>query len=141
MARTFDPIPPGTQAIAGLRHRRSAVSVSSTIERLRLAIDQAGARVFDVIDHSGEASRVGLSLRETQVVIFGNPRAGTPMMVASPLLALDLPMKVLVWADDAGATWMTYADPAWLGERYGLSPEMARPLGAVARITESVAAA
>ena len=87
---------------------------------------QKGIKLFAVIDHSGEAQAVGLELRDTKVVIFGSPKAGTPVMQAAPLAALDLPLKVLVW-DDGGQTKLTYTPPAALAARYGLSDELAAP--------------
>jgi uncharacterized protein (DUF302 family) len=87
--------------------------VADTVEQLMTAIDGAGARLFVVIDHSGEAQRAGLSLRETKLLIFGSPAAGTPVMQVAPLAALDLPLRVLVWADDAGAVWMSYLSSDW----------------------------
>ena len=77
--------------------------------------------------------QAGLSLRETTLVIFGNPAAGTPVMAAAPLAALDLPLKILVWQDDDGAVWMTHLDPAWLAARYGLAQELTAPLGEIGR--------
>jgi uncharacterized protein (DUF302 family) len=91
-----------------------------------------------VIDHSGEARAAGLELRDTKVVIFGNPAAGTPVMAAAPLAALDLPLKVLVW-DDGGQTMLSYAGPDELAARHGLSDELAARLAAIDTITEAVA--
>jgi uncharacterized protein (DUF302 family) len=132
--------PAGVHPEDGIVHRRSPLSVAETVDRLSAAIAAAGARVFTVIDHSGEAERAGLSMRETKVVIFGSPVAGTPVMVASPLAALDLPLKVLVWADDGGAVWMTYASARWLADRHGVPEDLARPLGAPEALTGRVAA-
>jgi uncharacterized protein (DUF302 family) len=92
------------------------------------------------VDHSGEAQRVGMDLRDTKLLVFGNRRAGTPAMVASPLAALDLPLKVLVWMDDDGAVWMSYLDAGWLAARHGLDTELAAPLSEVDRLTAQVAA-
>ena len=91
------------------------------------------------MDHSGEAQQAGLSLRDTKLLIFGNPLGGTPAMEASALAALDLPLKVLVWADDEGAVWMSYLDSAWLAERHGLAPRLAAPLSATDGLTDQVA--
>src|SRR6516164_2543347 len=99
-------------------------SVTDTVSRLTGIISAKGMKVFAVIDQSAEASRVGLSLRETTLVIFGSPVAGTPVMVASPLSALDLPLKVLVWSDD-GQTKVSYYAPAALAARHHLGPELA----------------
>ena len=110
-----------------------------TVERLKQEINSAGAKLFTVVDHSGEAQSVGLSLRDTKLILFGNPALGTRVMAEEPLAALDLPLRVLVWQDDSGAVWMTYIDPAWLADRYGLATEAARPLRAVERIVGQVA--
>jgi uncharacterized protein (DUF302 family) len=134
-----DRAPSGTQEIAGIVSRRSPVSVAQTVERLTEAIQQAGARVFAVIDQRAQAVEVGLSLRDTTLVIFGNPQAGTLVMQAVPLAALDLPLKVLVWADDAGATWMSFLSAAWLAARYDIPAEQAKPFSAVDVLTNRVA--
>jgi uncharacterized protein (DUF302 family) len=121
-------------------HKRSPVAVGETVDRLTEAIHAAGAKLFIMVDHSAEAERVGLSLRDTKLLVFGNPIGGTPAMAASPLAALDLPLKVLVWADDDGAVWMSYLDSTWLAERHGLTPQLAAPLAAVDKLTDKVAA-
>ena len=131
---------PGARPTSGVVHRRSALSVAETVERLTAAIRTAGAKLFLVVDHSGEAQRVGMVLRDTKLLVFGNPVGGTPAMVASPLAALDLPLKILVWMDDEGAVWMSYLDAAWLAARHGLSDELATPLSAVDSLTAQVAA-
>jgi uncharacterized protein (DUF302 family) len=94
-------------------------------------------KLFAVIDHSGEARHAGLELRDTMVVLFGGPAAGTPVMVASPLAALDLPLKVLVW-DDEGQTKVSYLDPAALAARYGLGPDYAGRLAGIHAITDAL---
>jgi len=132
-------IPAGTIATDGVVHRRSHLSVTDTVARLLEAVDAAGAKVFAVIDQAGEAERAGLVLRETKLVIFGNPAGGTPVMQAAPLAALDLPLKILVWSDDAGAVWMTYIAADWLVRRYELSVDLAGPLSAPEVLTGRVA--
>ena len=124
----------------GVAHKRSPLSVAETVARLTTAIRAAGAKLFVVVDHSGEAQRVGMALRDTKLLVFGNPAGGTPAMVASPLAALDLPLKILVWMDDDGAVWMSYLDAGWLAARHGLATELAAPLSAVDRLTAQVAA-
>jgi uncharacterized protein (DUF302 family) len=131
--------PLGARPTAGIVHRRSPVPVATTVERLIEAIRAAGAKLFVVIDHSGEAEAAGLSLRDTKVVVFGNPVAGTPIMDASPLAALDLPLKVLVWADDDESVWMSYLSAQWLAERHNIPGDLAKPLAAVEMITSRVA--
>jgi uncharacterized protein (DUF302 family) len=95
-----------------------------------------GLKVFGVIDHSGEAKAVGLELRDTKVVIFGSPQAGTPVMLAAPTAALDLPLKVLVW-DDEGQTKVSYTAPGTLAARYGLSEELASRLAGIDALTDA----
>ena len=131
--------PAGARPTSGVVHRRSPLSVAETVERLATAIRAAGATLFLVVDHSGEARRVGMTLRDTKLLVFGNPVGGTAAMVASPLAALDLPLKVLVWMDDDGAVWMSYLDAAWLAARHGLAAELAAPLSAVDGLTAQVA--
>jgi uncharacterized protein (DUF302 family) len=99
-----------------------------------------GVKLFAVIDHSGEAAKVGLDLRDTKVVIFGAPQAGTPVMEAVPVAALDLPLKVAVWDDD-GRTTLTYTAPAALAARYGLSGDLAARLAAIDPLTDAVVSA
>jgi uncharacterized protein (DUF302 family) len=121
-------------------HRRSPLSVEDTVEKLSVAIEGGGARLFAVVDHSGEAKQAGLSLRDTKLMIFGNPIAGTPLMEAEPLAALDLPLKILVWADETEAVWMTYLAAEWLATRHGLPAVLAKPLGAPDLLTSRLAA-
>jgi uncharacterized protein (DUF302 family) len=115
----------------------SPLSVAETVARLTATAEGKGLKVFAVIDHSGEAAAAGLELRDTKVVIFGSPRAGTPVMVAAPLAALDLPLKVLVWADD-GQTRLAYTAPAALAARYGLGEELAGRLAGIDALTDAV---
>ena len=114
----------------------SPFSVADTVARLSALIGEKGITLFAVIDHSGEAHARGLELRDTKVVMFGNPEAGTPVMQAAPEAALDLPLKVLVW-DDAGQTKLTYTDPAALAARYGVPAELLAPLGAIHVLTDA----
>lgn len=132
--------PAGTRPVAGIVHTRSPHGVSETAGFLTDAIGAAGATVFAVVDHSGEAARAGLSLRDTKLVIFGNPKGGTAAMVAAPLAAIDLPLKLLVWQDDEGAVWMSHIDPQWLADRYGLTADQAAPLAAAGALAGRVAA-
>jgi len=114
-------------------------SVVDTVARFSELLTSKGVKLFAVIDHSGEAEAVGLELRDTKVVIFGAPNAGTPVMQAVPVAALDLPLKVLVW-DDEGETKLTYTAPAALAARYGLSDELAARLAAIDPVTDAVIA-
>ena len=137
---TAESKPAGTVDTDGIVHRRSPLSVAGTVDRLLEVIDAAGAKVFAVVDQDGEAERAGLSLRQTKLVIFGNPVGGTPVMQAAPLAALDLPLKILVWSDDAGTAWMTYVAADWLVRRYDISADLAGPLRAPDALTSLVAA-
>jgi uncharacterized protein (DUF302 family) len=112
-------------------------SVTETVSRLTGILGGKGLKVFAVIDQSAEASQVGLELRETTLVLFGNPAAGTPVMVAAPLSALDLPLKVLIW-DDAGQTKVTYFGPAALAARYDLDADLTAKLAAIDPLTDAL---
>ena len=114
-------------------------SVSETVSRLTGILTAKGLKVFDVIDQAAEARQVGLDLRETTLVLFGNPAAGTLVMVAAPLSALDLPLKVLIW-DDGGQTTVTYYGPAALAARYGLDAELTAKLAAIDPLTDALVA-
>jgi uncharacterized protein (DUF302 family) len=113
----------------GLVHVYSKYSTGETVERLRAAFGEKGMQVFAVIDHSGEAERVGLKMPPTKVVVFGSPKGGTPLMVAAPSLAIDLPLKALVAEDAAGKVSVTYNDPAYLKDRHGVPEELIKNLG------------
>ena len=115
------------------------LSVEDTVARFSDVLSEKGVKLFAVIDHSGEAEQAGLELRDSKVVIFGAPKAGTPVMQAVPAAALDLPLKVLVW-DDEGQTKLTYLAPAALATRYGLSDELAARLAAIDPLTDAVIA-
>lgn len=115
----------------GIVSRRSPWSVAETVTRLVSAIEGGGAKLFATIDHSAEAERVGLSLRDTKVLVFGSPAVGTPLMQEKPLIALDLPLKVLVWQDNDDEVWMTHLAGPWLADRHGIDTNLAKVLSAV----------
>jgi uncharacterized protein (DUF302 family) len=119
--------------------KSSAGTVADNVARLVELVAARGMNVFVVIDHSGEAERHGLHLRDTKVVIFGSPTAGTPVMQAAPLSALDLPLKVLVWDDD-GQTKISYVDPDALARRHHLSAELATRLAGIGALTDTLTA-
>jgi uncharacterized protein (DUF302 family) len=112
----------------GLIQVASRYSVEETVRRLEAAFTEKGLQVFAVIDHSGEAEKVGLKMRPTKVVIFGSPKGGTPLMVAAPSLAIDLPLKALVAEDAAGKVSVTYNDPEYLRDRHGVPGELIKNL-------------
>jgi uncharacterized protein (DUF302 family) len=108
----------------GLVQVASKYGVEETVKRLQDVLADRGVQVFTVIDHSGEAEKVGMKMRPTKVVIFGNPKGGTPLMVAAPSLAIDLPLKALVAEDESGKTWVTYNRPEYLQQRHGIPEEL-----------------
>jgi uncharacterized protein (DUF302 family) len=122
---------------AGIVTKLSLLPVAGTVAKLTGMISARGIKLFAVIDQSAEARQAGLSLRETTLVIFGSPVAGTPVMAASPLAALDLPLKVLVWDDD-GQTKVSYYSPDALAARYHLGADLAGNLAAVNALTDAL---
>jgi|SRR5271155_920396 len=113
-----------TTAQNGLIHLASKYSVDETLRRLEELLQQKGLTVFAKVDHSGEAAKFGLEMRPTKLLIFGSPTAGTPLMQASPSLAIDLPLKALFWQDADGKVWLTYNDPAYLMRRHDVPSEL-----------------
>ena len=123
----------------GLVQIASAYSVEESVQRLQRAFAEKGLQVFAVIDHNGEAEKVGLTMRPTKVLIFGSPKGGTPLMVAAPSLAIDLPLKALVAEDDSGKVSVTYNSPEYLRQRHSVPPELIKNLaGAGAVIAKAV---
>jgi uncharacterized protein (DUF302 family) len=126
-----------TSAQETVTTKLSPWSVADTVSRFLALLASKGLKVFAVIDQSAEAKAVGLELRDTQLVIFGSPKAGTPVMVAAPLAALDLPLKVLVWADQE-QTQVSYLAPAALATRYDLDDELASRLSGIESLTDTL---
>jgi uncharacterized protein (DUF302 family) len=130
----------------GLITHPSQFGPAETMDRLAAAVAERGMAVLARIDHAAAAAKVGMQLLPTQVLIFGNPRAGTPLMEVAQTMGIDLPLRALVWQDEAGATWLGYNDPAWLGERHGAVvpatiDAMAAALAAVSQAATSAPAA
>ncbi len=123
--------------IEGVVTKLSPRSVADTVSRLSALAAAKGMKLFVVIDHSGEAKESGLELRDTKLVVFGSPQAGTPVMAAEPLAALDLPLKVLVWADGE-QTKVSYTAPSELAARYDLDEELAARLAGINALTDAV---
>ena len=123
----------------GLVQVGSRYSVDETVNRLESTLGQKGLQIFMVIDHSGEAAKVGLTMRPTKVVIFGSPKGGTPLMVAAPTLAIDLPLKALVAEDDNGKVWVSYNSPEYLQQRHGVPEALIKNIaGAGALVAKAV---
>lgn len=125
----------------GLTVRASAFGPGETMDRLVAAVTARGMAVLARIDHAAAAAEVGLELRPTEVLIFGNPRAGTPLMQAAPTVAIDLPLKALVWQDGDGRTWLACNDPAWLAKRHGAQVGADQVLAGMAAALAAVAEA
>jgi uncharacterized protein (DUF302 family) len=108
----------------GIVDKLSHQSVEETVERLKRVLQSKGVTLFAIVDHSGEAEKVGIKMRPTKLLIFGSPKAGTPLMQAAPSVAIDLPLKILVWEDGQGKVWVSYNSPAYLQQRHGIPPEL-----------------
>jgi uncharacterized protein (DUF302 family) len=112
----------------GLITHPSPYTVPETLDRLEAILRTKNITIFARIDHSGEAAKVGLTMPPTQLLIFGNPQGGTPIMLAASLAAIDLPLKALAWQDTDGKVWLSFNDPHYLQSRYGLSDEVLNPI-------------
>jgi len=123
----------------GLVSVRSVVSVRETTDRLLAALAARQLTVFARIDHAAGAASVGLVLRPTELVIFGNPKGGTPLMLASPSAAIDLPLKILVAEDSQARTWVSYNSPEYLKERHGLPQDLVQNIAIVATLADKAA--
>jgi len=123
----------------GLQQIPSSYSVDETLNRLQSLLTEKGMKIFALIDHSGEAEKAGLKMRPTKVLIFGSPKGGTPLMVAAPSLAIDLPLKALVAEDKDGKVSITYNDPQYLQQRHNVPADLIKNLaGAGALIAKAV---
>jgi uncharacterized protein (DUF302 family) len=131
----------GAQAMAadGLITIRSSYGPQDTMSRFEAEVSAKGMTVFAQIDHAAGAAAVGLSLRPTALLIFGNANAGTPLMQSMQTIGIDLPLKALVWQDASGGTWLSYDDPSWLAKRHGLGREVEATVGAMAAALDAMA--
>jgi uncharacterized protein (DUF302 family) len=127
-------------ATDGVVTKASSHTVDETVGRLKGAIVEKGLTLFAIIDHSGAAQEVGLALPDTKLVIFGSPAGGTPVMVAAPLAALDLPLKILVWADADGAVSVSYNSTQYLATRHHLADDLRARLEAIESISDAIVA-
>jgi uncharacterized protein (DUF302 family) len=117
----------------------SSHSVDETVEKLKGTLQSKGVTLFALIDHSGEAAKVGMKMPNTKLLIFGNPKGGTPLMLAAPSIAIDLPLKILVAEDTQGKVWVSYNSPEYLKDRYGLPDDLVQNIAVVATLAESAA--
>jgi uncharacterized protein (DUF302 family) len=114
-------------------------SVDETVEKLKGILQAKGLTLFAVVDHSGEAARAGMQMPNTKLLIFGSPKAGTPLMLAAPSIAIDLPLKILVAEDGAGKVWISYNSAKFLAERHGVPTELVRVLEAIEGLANAAA--
>jgi uncharacterized protein (DUF302 family) len=123
----------------GIVNKPSKHSVDDTLGKLQNILEAKGIAVFALIDHSGEAAKVGMKMRPTKLLIFGNPKGGTPLMLAAPSIAIDLPVKILIWQDDQEKVWVSYNTPEYLAERHGLPPHLAQNIGFIETLAANIA--
>ena len=132
-------VAPALAADNGIASVASNYSVPETVNRLESIAKAKGLVVFARIDFSADAARSGLEMRPTQMLIFGNPKAGTPLMLAAPSVAIDLPLKALAWEDASGQVWLSYNTPEYLGARHGVPEALLRNLAGIKALVESAA--
>jgi uncharacterized protein (DUF302 family) len=120
----------------GLVHLGSTRSVSETMNALESVVRGRGLNVLARIDHSGDAAKAGLTMPPAELLIFGNPISGTPLMIAAPTVAIDLPLKALIWQDEHGRVWLTYNSPQYLQDRHGIPDQLLKNIAGIACISE-----
>jgi uncharacterized protein (DUF302 family) len=118
----------------GITDLPSPYSVPDTLARLQSILEEHGVTVFALVDHSGEAAKIGLEMRPTQLLIFGSPKAGTPLMVAAPSAAIDLPLKALAWQDAQGKVWLSYNAPEYLQQRHSIPADLLKNIAGPAAL-------
>ena len=123
----------------GIIDKPTSHSVDETVEKLKGMLRDKGITLFALIDHSGEAEEVGIKMRPTKLLIFGSPKAGTPLMLTAPSSAIDLPLKILIWEDAQGKVWVSYNSPTYLQERHNLAQQLLPNIGAVETLAGKVA--
>ena len=128
--------PMNLAADKGIIDRRSNHTVDQTVEKLKNILESKGVTLFALVNHSGEAEKVGMKMLPTKLLIFGSPKAGTPLMLAVPSIAIDLPLKILVWEDTGGQVWVSYNSSEYLKERHGLPSDLVQNIAIVAALAE-----
>jgi uncharacterized protein (DUF302 family) len=123
----------------GIVSEPSRLRVDQAVEKLKGLLREKSITLFAVIDHSSEAAKAGMQMRPTKLLIFGSPKAGTPLMLAAPSTALDLPLKILVWEDERGQAWLTYNAPAYLQQRHNFPRELLPNIAAVEMLAAKAA--
>jgi uncharacterized protein (DUF302 family) len=120
----------------GIISKESKYSVPETLDRVDGLLQSKGIKIFVRVDHSGEAEKAGLKMPPTQLLIFGNPKGGTPVMLAAPTAAIDLPLKALAWQDGDGKVWLSYNDPEYLKRRFGLTDDQIKTIAGTGSLIE-----
>jgi len=123
----------------GIINKPSNHSVDQTVEKLKGILQAKGVNLFALVDHSGEADKAGMKMRPTKLLIFGSPKAGTPVMLAAPSIAIDLPLKILIWEDGQGKVWVSYNNPAYLQERHSVPQELLKSIALVETFADQAA--
>jgi len=126
-------------ASKGIVDKPSNHSVDQIVEELKTILQAKGVMLFALVDHSGEADKVGMKMPPTKLLIFGSPKAGTPLMQAAPSIAIDLPLKILVWEDAQGKAWVSYNSPAYLQQRHNLPPDLLQNIAMVETLATKAA--
>jgi uncharacterized protein (DUF302 family) len=128
-----------TTEIQGLKNVQSSHSVDETVAKIETLLQEKQIKLFAKIDHSGEATLAGFTMRPTKLLIFGNPRGGTPLMLAAPSIAIDLPLKLLVWEDVDGAVWVSYNSPEYLRSRHNFPEDLLANIAVIEALAAKVA--
>ena len=122
----------------GIINTPSNRSVDETVEKLKRVLRDKGITLFALVDHSGEAEKAGMKMRRTKLAILGSPKAGTPVMLAAPSIAIDLPLKLLVWEDSQGKAWVSYNDPEYLKTRHAVPVDLVKNIAGVGTLVQEV---
>ena len=128
-----------TDAASGVVTIPTQHSVDEAVRRLEQMLADKGIQLFALVDHSGEAEKVGLQMPPTKLAIFGSPKAGTPLMLATPSIAIDLPLKLLIWEDKSGSVWISYNAPTYLIARHGLPSDLLANIAVIEKLAAAVA--
>jgi uncharacterized protein (DUF302 family) len=123
----------------GISSKATTHTVDEAVEKIKALLQAKGVKLFTVIDHSGEAAAAGLKMPPTKLLIFGNPKGGTPLMLAAPSVAIDLPLKLLVWEDAQGSRWISYNSPQYLKQRHGLPDDLLKNIAVIEALAEATA--
>jgi uncharacterized protein (DUF302 family) len=126
-------------AARGIIDLPSHHSVDETVEKLKAILNAKGVTLFALVDHSGEAEKVGMKMPPTKLLIFGSPKAGTPIMLASPSIAIDLPLKILIWQDANGKVWVSYNSPEYLKQRHNVPEDLLKNIAVVEALAAGAA--